>query len=147
MEKSLWRNLIYLWCETKGKYGLTLPFLIGAERKFGRGEDFDMDELFKELQLAPQPYFISRCDDLEEFIIGLPKREYSFLGSLQRYGSLYINTPFLEDMESISKIQEQLTLIYQKHIEAEKYSKNIGYDEWGYFDEYDEISIREAMQL
>jgi len=147
MEKSLWRNLIYLWCETKGKYGLTLPFLVGAEREFGRGEDFDISQLFKELQLASQPYCISRCDDLEEFIIGLPKREYPFLKSLQRYGSLYINTPFLEHLDSIGHIQEQLALIYEKYIELKKYSKNIGYDEWGYFDEYDEISIREAIEL
>ncbi|RQO66601.1 hypothetical protein DBR40_22235 [Pedobacter sp. KBW01] len=147
MEKSLWRKLVYLWCTVEDKNGLTLPFLIGAEREFGDRQNFSLDTLFEELQASSQPYIISRFDDIEEYVIGLPKREYPFLSSLPKYGSLYINTPFLEGFDSILKIQEQLSAIYEENIQNKKYSKTIGFEYWSEFDGNDQNKIRTAMEM
>lgn len=146
MEKSLWRKLVYQWCEIDGRYGLTLPFLIGAEKEFGSGDGFDIDVLFKELQGSPQPYIISKCSDLDEYIVGLPKKEYPYLGSLTKYGSLYINSQDLDGLDSIDQIRMQLILLYEKPIGDNKYSKTIGFEEWTPFDDIDKSKIRTAME-
>jgi len=147
MEKSLWRKLVYLWCTVEDKNGLTLPFLVGAEREFGDRQNFTLNNLFEELQVSPQPYIITRFDDLEEYVIRLPKHEYPFLNALTKYGSLYISTPFLEGFGSILEIQKQLSVIYEETIQNKKYSKTIGFEYWSDFDQTDENKIKTAMNM
>nr|WP_042296372.1 hypothetical protein [Nonlabens ulvanivorans] len=50
MEDYLWYKVLYFWCYTKQPIGsgLTIPFLIGVEKEFGRGEDYKIDDLLSE---------------------------------------------------------------------------------------------------
>lgn len=146
LKNTLWQTIINQWCTVYGRYGLTLPFIIGAEKEYGRGSAFTIKTLFIELQASQQPYVISQCSDLEEYIIGLPKTEYPYLGSLPKYGSLYINNQTLEDLASIEAIQGQLKFMYEKFILESKYSKSTESEKWISFTDADIKTIKNAMK-
>jgi len=129
-----WENLIENWCNDKGRYGLTIPFLVGAERLNG---EMTIGSLLQEIIDSDLMYFISSCGDLDEYVIGLQKPEYAYIDSLKKIGSLAINDSDLEDAQNIDELIAIMENEYQDFIDNGCYSKNYDTEEWADFDEND----------
>lgn len=137
MNNSGYRKLIDFWCNELGRYGLTIPFIIGAEILLTNNYNFDIETLLQEIKNGEDIYFISNCNDLNEVVIGLKKNEYANLDSYKNYGSLYINYNELEKFENFEDILRYLNDNYSTYIAENKFSKKYDSAEWGNFSEQD----------
>ena len=139
-------ELIEYWCDELGRYGLTLPFLIGAERIKTNLEDFEITDLLEELRDSNEKYFISDCGDLGEQVIGLHKQEYANAEFYKNYGSLYINSDELEKLNSFEEICDFLENKYSSNINSEEFSKNYYTGNWENFSQEDLHDIENAKK-
>ncbi len=124
----MWKNLINNWCINN--YGLTIPYIVGKE--IIGGNDISIKNLLLEIDEDDEKYIISRCDELEEYIIGIHKPEYPPLSLLKNFGSLYIydKSEELDNFESFDSLCEFLIENYNQYIIAKTYSKNYDTKEW-----------------
>ena len=136
-----WEKLIKIWCEDKGRYGLTIPFLIGSERLNG---EMTIGSFLKEVVDSDMDYFISDCEDLDEYVIGLQKSEYAYLGSLKRIGFMVLNDSDLEHIENLEELVQIMENEYQGLIDNEYYSKDYDSGEWSNFNKKDFAFIASA---
>ncbi len=144
-ETPLWQRLIETHCIEKGRYGFTIPFLVGAERQFSR-PDFDINTLFNEIKESNKQIIISNCADLDEYILGFHKREYSNINDLSRYKSLYVNSEKLEEFKDYLELLIYLKNKYDKIIDENKYSIDYDTKKWEAFNEKDLITIRNEFK-
>ncbi|MBB6501224.1 hypothetical protein [Pedobacter cryoconitis] len=143
-KNPLWQKMIDTWCTTEGMYGLTFPYIIGAERRFANRINFDIKQLLDEASNADQIYIISYCVDLEEYILGLHKPEYSPVKMLKNFGSLVINNEKLEKSQEIQSLLSFLNDMYENNINKKLVSKNYNTKEWSDFDINDIKEIEKA---
>lgn len=78
---------IEIHCIENDRYGFTLPYLYEIEKDSGREKS--IKEILEFLSEENKEYIITYCDDLDEFVIGLPKREYSPIHMYKNFGNLY----------------------------------------------------------
>ncbi|ATP55535.1 hypothetical protein CPT03_03190 [Pedobacter ginsengisoli] len=142
---NVWQKLVNTWCIVDGKYGLTIPYLIEAERRFANRDEFDISELLKEASESDHIYIISYCSDLEEYIIGLHKTEYPEVHSLKKFGTLAMNDNRLEKLDTLSDLHDILDNMYRKKIDRKLVSKNYYTKLWSDFDEDDKNDIKRAL--
>jgi len=147
MKSSLIKKLIQQWCVDKGRYGLTIPFLVGAEKEFGDVKEYNFEVLFKDLSNADTKYLISYCNDLKEYVIGLPKSESPPLNMLKHFGSIYINASELEDSKSLESLKDHIKDPYLNLIHQERYSKNMDTEKWGSFDQQEIVDLKNLTAL
>lgn len=143
MEKNitpLWNKLVNNHCIKKGQYGLTIPYLVGAEQSFKRS-NFSIDLLFDEIKICQQEIIISFCSDLNEYIIGTYKKEYPNINDLKRFGFLFINDPVPDNFSNYLKLRAFLTQKYDSRIKNHKYSIDYQTNEWNMFDNDDLLVI------
>ncbi|MAN28094.1 MULTISPECIES: hypothetical protein [Mesonia] len=136
-----WKKLINYWCNEKGRYGMTIPFLIGAERL---SREMTIKSLLTEIKESDSKFLISSCGDLDEYVIGTHKPEYAYINSLKNFGSLIINDDELEKIKTMKELIEKMENEYLEKTENELYSKNYDSGEWTAFEDSD-IELIESI--
>lgn len=154
--KPPWLKLTEQWQET-GHFGLTVPFLIGALRRwpsqpFGSAEGIEqLRYLLTSIRDEAPADCIMRlysCDKINDLALALiasiPQFCVSFRPSNGKPPSLYVEKSlFSEDSASLSDLVSVLWLRYGEAIEAENFSLRQG--AFQPFDENDEASILHAV--
>lgn len=128
-----WYRLISHWCAQLGRYGLTLPYLIGAGHKLQKNTDLKVGELLKEICESNKKIVLSYCNDLDEFILGLPKGEYGFIDNVQHFGSLYVFSDKLDDYKTLEALTLFFENTYEKNFSQNLYSKDYDTGSWADF--------------
>lgn len=116
-----------------GRYGLSFPFLVGAERLMTGREDFNISMLLEELKQSDSEYILSFCNDLDEYIVGVHKKEYPYVGQLERFGGLLINTNTLDELLSFEQLDNFINELYSSYVAENNFSKNVDSGQWQYF--------------
>lgn len=144
-----WYKLIKYWCKDLGRYGLTIPFLIGFVRLERKNPEITILSLLDEIQTTriAKEILISHCDDLDEYVVGLNKAEYPNIKSLPRMGGFVINSDILEKYTNVAELMEFLSGIYLDKVKQSKYSKEYGTENWSDFTENDLSIIRKFIVL
>lgn len=115
-------------CIELGRYGFTIPYLYMIEKDANREKS--ILEIIIFLSEAPKSYLISYCNDLDEFIIGLPKTENAPIDMYENFGNLYYDEDVLGKFESIFALADFLYSEYQTMIDNGTFSKNIKTKIW-----------------
>ena len=142
-----WYKLIKYWCNDLGRYGLTIPFLIGFVRLERKKPEITILSFLDEIQTTKvaKEILISYCDDLDEYVIGLNKAEYPNIKSLPRIGGFVINSEILEKHANVTELMEYLSEIYLDKVKLSKYSKEYDTENWSGFTENDLSIIRKII--
>jgi hypothetical protein len=119
---------IYNHCIKNDRYGFTIPYLYKIEKDANRKKS--IKEIIEFFTLAENKYFISYCDDLSEYIIGLPKREKAPIEMYPNFGNLYYEDYSLSKFEKLKDLIEFFITVYQIRIDNETFSKNIETKLW-----------------
>ncbi len=125
------KKLIINWCEERGKYGITLPYMVGAIRLKTGNEKYSAEDFFNDIPNVELDVVISICNELGskyEYIIGTFTREYSE-ASCYKKEPVYLNGNIESKEKSLIDNDYQylisfLTEKYSDKIEQEIYSKN-----------------------
>jgi hypothetical protein len=115
-------------CIDNDRYGFTIPYLYKIEKDANRNKT--IAEIIDFFTTAEKEYLISFCGDLDEYIIGLPKRESSPLNMYCYFGNLYYDQDSIGEFQSISDLIDFLIEEYQVRITDETYSKKIETGTW-----------------
>jgi hypothetical protein len=115
-------------CIQNHRYGFTLPYLYKIEKDNKREKS--IIEILDFLSKSKEYYIISKCNDLDEFIIGLHKNEYAPISFFNHFDNLYYDQYELGTFESLEELSSFLTNQYKKYIDKELYSKNIETLKW-----------------
>ena len=145
-ENIFFEKLIKYWCEDEGFFGLTIPFLVGAEKKETGRKHFDINLLLEEIRISDNKYVISFCKEMDEFIIGTHKSNYPNINSLKSYNSLLINKEKLEFHDSFKELKDCLIEKYSEKIKNNDFSKDYYTKKWSYFTKKDLETIQKANQ-
>lgn len=135
------RKLIYNWCNEYGRYGLTIPYLIGSI-KLMKKDNYTINDLFEDLVNIDIIVKISYCADLDELIIGTFKTEDA---PLEYYNQLNNNIYFV-DNEYFKDFTELITFCkneYSNKLRESLFSKNIENGVWQKFDKNDLDDIKQ----
>lgn len=138
--------IIDFWCNIAGRYGLSFPFLVGAEQLMTGRDDYSINTLLEELKDSYQSYVISYCDDLDEYIVGLHRREYPNLLQLKKINGLAINNDTLEGLDTLEELDAFLSNLYAGYIAEGNFSKNYDTQHWECFTS-DDLKMIEMARL
>lgn len=147
MEDTAWFKVLYYWCYEKTPVGsgLTIPFLIGVERNFGRGKGFDASDLIYEFASLSSEHsiIIEDCNDIGNEvcrleILEIQEKEYY----RKSFGSLYLPSAEYKDIQSLDELRIMFSRDYQ--INDKEYSINRG--QWGDFNSEDLEIIENSLQ-
>jgi len=130
------KNLIYSWCITNDRYGLTLPNIIGAVRLKTENKNYSITDFFNELPNVEIDIKISSCGDLEEFVIGTFKREDAPKKYYNEINSIYYSTSEIQ----INSYEELTSIFREKYsdkVDNGLYSKDYYTKEWNDLNEED----------
>jgi hypothetical protein len=119
---------IYNHCIKDDRYGFTIPYLYKIEKDTNRKKT--IKQIIEFFTMAEKKYFISYCDDLSEYIIGLPKREKAPIEMYKSFGNLYYDDCSLGEFGKLEDLIEFLIAEYQIRIDNKTYSKNIETKIW-----------------
>jgi hypothetical protein len=140
-------ELLEYCCEQNGRYGYSIPFLIGAERYVTNNVEYSIMDLLVDLKISEKKYFISNCNDLDKIIIGHHKSEYPYFGDLKNYESIYINgIEFLENTKNFEEFTKCIIDKYSSLVEEELFSKNYYTNNWGKLSDSDILEIVNAKK-
>ncbi|MDC9723806.1 MAG: hypothetical protein PSN34_13675, partial [Urechidicola sp.] len=87
--QKYWEKLIQVWCIEDDKYGLTIPFIIGAIRENTSKSNYNISEFFNDILISENEILIKHCGDLGELVIGVFKREDAPKKYYQKINSVY----------------------------------------------------------
>jgi hypothetical protein len=136
---SLWYTLLRFWClkQIPLGHGLTIPFLLGAEKYFG-GRELSISQLFDEMinypRIEGQFFTIKYCDQIDEIIIGIDELtdlELKYYRDLKGIILLHDDQEF-QNHEDLLKY---LTKKYFPTITSNEFSKTQG--KWSEFHDDD----------
>ena len=119
---------IEIHCNQNGRYGFTIPYLYKIEKDLNREKS--IEEILRVFSNAANEYFISFCDDLDEYVIGLHKSEYAPSHMYEKFDNLYYDQDIIGKQASFDNLIELMVGKYQKLIDKETYSKNIETKIW-----------------
>ncbi|NHM03730.1 hypothetical protein [Flavobacterium celericrescens] len=119
---------IYSHCIQNDRYGFTIPYLYKIEKDNNREKS--IEEILEYLSKSEAFYIISKCNDLDEYIIGLHKKEYAPISYYAHFNNLLYDQEVLGFFESFQELSSFLTKEYQKYIDKGQYSKNIETLNW-----------------
>ena len=141
MKQYFWQKLIENWCDKLGRYGLTLPYIIGAYRLFT--PNFTIKELIEEINNSnsERKVILSFCDDLNKLILGYHKNNYPPINQLKSMGSILIWNDDLEKIDKLSELIIELEEKFDEKIINKQFSKDIENHIWKDFDESEQIEI------
>lgn len=145
---TTWYQLIYDWCVKEGKYGLTIPYLVGACEIVEPENKFKIESLLKEINQKEfeQKVIISYCNDLDEYIVGFRVENYPSFDSMKKYDNLYLWDNDLEQKDSLESVINYLIDRYESKINEGHYSKDYYTLKWSGFDELEIVKIKNASR-
>lgn len=111
MKSSAWYKVLNYWCNIKTPLGsgLTIPYLIGIEREYGRGLDFGIPELLTEFNSLEEDDFvisIRKCQNINMDVCCLDKLKDEEKAYYKRFESLYLVVGRYDDFISFKKFQK-----------------------------------------
>lgn len=130
------KKLIYHWCINEDRYGLTLPYIIGAIRLKLQDESYSIADFFNELPDVDVDIKISSCEDLEEFVFGTFKREDAPKKYYSQVNSIYYSKNQI-DINTYDELISFFKENYSNKIDNGLYSKNYYTKEWSDLDKED----------
>jgi fatty acid-binding protein DegV len=119
---------IDIHCIENDRYGFTLPYLYKIEKNNGREKS--ISKILELLSKENKEYIISYCDDLNELIIGLHKREYPPIHMYDNFGNLYYDQDVIGEKKSFQELVNFMSEKYQSQIDNKTYSKNMKTKKW-----------------
>jgi hypothetical protein len=119
---------IDIHCTENDRNGFTLPYLYEIEKDSGREKS--IKEILEFLSEESKEYIISFCADLDEYVIGLHKKEYSPIHMYKNFGNLYYDQDVIGEKESFLELVNFMSENYQSLIDNKTYSKNMDTNEW-----------------
>lgn len=119
---------IDIHCNENDRYGFTLPYLYEIEKESGREKS--IEEILEFLKEESKEYIISYCADLDEYVIGLHKKEYSPIHMYKNFGNLYYDQDAIGEKKSFQELVNFMSEHYQSQIDNKTYSKNMDTNEW-----------------
>lgn len=143
MKQHFWQKLIENWCDKLGRYGLTIPYIVGAYRLFI--PNFRVKDLIEEINSnkVERKVILSFCDDLDELILGYHKNNYPPINQLKSMGSLLILNDELEKINDLSELIIELEEKFNDKIMNKQFSKDIENHNWSDFNTTEENEIKE----
>lgn len=108
-------------CINNGKYGFTIPYLHKIEKDAGREKS--ISNIIEFFTTAEKKYIITYCSDLQEYIIGLPKKEQGPIHFYENFGNLHYDDEKLRELKSLSDLIAFMENKYQIRIDAGTFSK------------------------
>ncbi|WP_405382320.1 hypothetical protein [Maribacter sp. LLG6340-A2] len=147
MEKSLWFKILYYWCFKKNPIGsgLTIPFLIGVEKEFGRGQNFETNDLLNEFYLIQVIYSITirNCQNINMIVCCLDILNNQEKEYYKNFGSIYLEVNDYNDLKTFEDFKLKVKSEYIDYIQQNNYSINNGI--WGGFTDIDLKTIEKIM--
>lgn len=146
MEQNIWIDLVKKFCDDikgEGRYGFTIPFIVGLEKEKNNRFDFTITDVFRDIKENEDELILSYCKELGEvgeFIIGKHKKEYPPIQQLNKVGSILTYDDSLDNLNSINEIITVLEERYYDKIENSLFS--INGTQWSYFTAEDEKLIK-----
>lgn len=119
---------IDIHCIENDRYGFTLPYLYEMEKDSGREKS--IEDILVFLSEESKEYIISYCADLDEYVIGLHKKEYSPIHMYKNFGNLYYDQDAIGEKDSFQELVNFMSENYQSQIDNKTYSKNMDTNEW-----------------
>ncbi len=117
MLETAWYKVLYYWCYQKTPLGsgLTIPFLIGVEREFGRGENFNVSDLIDEFISISAEFslVIGNCDEIGTEVCSLEILNTQEKEYLKSFGSLYLTSSDYRDIEELDELKDEFKKDYQ----------------------------------
>lgn len=143
MSTPYWFKLLDEWVNTQENSGLSIPFLVGAEKVIFDDTKFDSDSIKKLFNSiitnAQQDYSVTLkyCNTISAYILGLEIRssikENFFEDENGTSVLVILNNTFAKN-SSLVEIVEFLEGEYLEHILSGKYSRqNTAFGDWGAF--------------
>lgn len=115
-------------CLVQGRYGYTIPYLYKIE--LDNNQEKSIAEILKYLSKQPKAYLITYCKELDEYIIGLHKHEYSPIYMYRNFENLYYDQDQIGELKSLDDLIVFMENKYQKRIDQKTFSKNIDTKAW-----------------
>lgn len=137
-------SLIYNWCCIKDRYGLTLPYLIGAIRLKSKNDEYSIENFFNELPLTEIDVLISFCSDIDEIVIGTFKNNNAPKKFYDKINSIYMIKKEL-NIETYHQLKNLFIKKYSGKVLNNNYSKNYYNGEWNPFD-YEDIEFINTIE-
>jgi len=135
---SSWFKALNHWCYQKTPIGsgLTIPFLVGVEKRLGRGENFKTSILLDEFtNLNDYVITIRYCDYIGMDVCELDEINEYEQSSYKNYGSLFLAVSDYDEINNLSDLKKVIAEEYSDHIKNYKFSLNDGV--WSDFTEGD----------
>jgi hypothetical protein len=113
---------INIHCHQKSQKGFTIPYLYKIEKDLNRKKT--ITEIIAYLSNSEENYIITKCNKLDDFIIGLHKKEYPPLSYYRSFKKLYYNQNQLGHFDTLKDLAFFLTVLYQRNVDNGEFSKN-----------------------
>ena len=149
MKKSSWFKLLYYWSYLRvpNGSGLTIPFLIGAERKSSNHNDhFSIRNLIDELVHSHEIRYeisIRQCNTIGTLVCSLDELVDDEKSDAMNIGNLYLFANELSELSTVEALSEYLAINFDEFIEKDQYSIERG--KWTHFSIDDMIIIQKAL--
>ena len=122
MEFKPWYRLLDYWCHKKGRYGLTIPFMVGAIKAK------DIEEIFNEIRFGddqrPYPVVLNFCKEIDEYVLSMPSAPKKYFDDCKAFERLCIDDDKLENLDTFEQLLVFMNAKYDKYIKAGTYSKD-----------------------
>lgn len=130
MNNCAWYKALNYWCNIKSPLGsgLTIPFLIGVEKVFGRGEDFDIDTLLDEFRAigGGSSITIRFCDYIGMDVCSLDILNNEEQLNYTNFDSLFLMVNDYDDVNSFEGLKKVIEDEYSSNIQQNHFSINNG---------------------
>lgn len=143
--QKYWDKLIQVWCIEDDKYGLTIPFIIGAIRENTSKTNYNISDFFNDVLISEYEIIIKNCGDLEELVIGIFKREDAPKEYYQNINSVfYSDTNFKNKLSSYQNLIEYFEENYSEKISKSLFSKDYYTHKWSGMTKEDNIFLEKV---
>ena len=147
MNDSAWYRALNFWCNIKTPLGsgLTIPFLIGVEKKYGRGDDFGIYALLEEFTSLENDFFVSIrfCDYIGMDVCSLDILDNQEERNYKNFGSLILIVDDYNHIHKIENLKELIKNEYSTYIENNNFSLNQG--TWSDFSSNDLVWLNKVI--
>lgn len=135
MEDYLWYTILHYWCNTKqpNGSGLSIPFLIGLEKEFGRGKNYEIKNLLTEFHSIQGTYSITirNCTNINMDVCCLDILNEQERAYYQNFGSIYLEVNDYIESKTFNDFILTVKSEYIGYVDQKHYSINNGL--WSYF--------------
>lgn len=147
MENYSWYNVLHYWCFRKDPIGsgLSIPFLIGVEREFGRGEDYHIEDLISELNSINSELSITirYCSNIDMDVCCLDELTNQEKKYYKSIDSIFLAVDDYDELKTFKEFQSVVKSEYLDYVERGNYSINNG--KWSGFTDDDLLLINNIL--